>query len=242
MNQPELGKIVFELRQKKSLTQGELAQKCKLSLRTVQRIEAGKTTARSFTVKQLLNELDFDSVFSTQNISNINDYIIVKKAMNRIEIPLSKNKIMLGLIGALVFQVLGVLFCIKPSMIVSPIIWSLTLIQTIGIIEFALFTVLFIYWLIKLFDKKPGLIIDDNGITDNTNALSIGLIEWTDIIDIKTYQIMSNKCLLIITAHPEKYLNMAKGKKQKMMELNMKFCGTPIAITSASLKYNFFAV
>ena len=59
MKQPELGKKIMELRLARGLTQGELAQKCNLSLRTIQRIEAAEVTPRSYTVKLIFQCLDY---------------------------------------------------------------------------------------------------------------------------------------------------------------------------------------
>ncbi len=50
MKQPELGKKISELRKAKGMTQEELVEKCNLNVRTVQRIEAGEVTPRSFTI------------------------------------------------------------------------------------------------------------------------------------------------------------------------------------------------
>ena len=60
MNQTELGKKILELRQTKGLTQGELAENCKLSLRTIQRIESAEVIPRSHTIKVILSSLDYD--------------------------------------------------------------------------------------------------------------------------------------------------------------------------------------
>jgi transcriptional regulator with XRE-family HTH domain len=60
MKQPELGKKISELRKEKGLTQEELVDKCNISVRTLQRIEAGEVTPRSFTVKTILAALDYD--------------------------------------------------------------------------------------------------------------------------------------------------------------------------------------
>ncbi len=95
------------------------------------------------------------------------------------------------------------------------------------------------YGIKKLFDKRIGLIVDRDGITDNTNAASVGLINWTDITGIKTEQIMSTKFLLIYTSNPDKYLERVKGLKRKLMQGNMKMYGTPLSIPSNTLKYNF---
>lgn len=79
MNQPELGKKILELRQSKGLTQGELAENCNLSLRTVQRIESAEVTPRSHTIKVILSSLDYDLNNSSLNLSNDlpgKDYLI----------------------------------------------------------------------------------------------------------------------------------------------------------------------
>ena len=61
MKQPELGKKIFELRQNKGLTQSELAEKCNLSLRTVQRIESTEVMPRNYTIKLIFSNLDYES-------------------------------------------------------------------------------------------------------------------------------------------------------------------------------------
>ena len=60
MQQPELGKKIAELRQEKNLTQEELVEACHVSVRTIQRIEAGEVTPRTSTIKILLSALDVD--------------------------------------------------------------------------------------------------------------------------------------------------------------------------------------
>jgi hypothetical protein len=114
------------------------------------------------------------------------------------------------------------------------------LIQIIGIVGILFFSATGIYGIRKLFDKKAGLIIDSDGITDNSNASSIGLIEWNDITEIRTKQIMSTKFLLIDIENPEKYIGKAKnGMQAKLMRTNMNMYETPLSITSNTLKYNF---
>jgi len=60
MKQPELGRKIIELRKEKGLTQEELVDKCNISVRTLQRIEAGEVTPRDYTVKTILAALDYD--------------------------------------------------------------------------------------------------------------------------------------------------------------------------------------
>src|SRR6056297_1692677 len=60
MKQPDLGKKISELRLAKGLTQGELAEKCNIGLRTIQRIESAEVTPRSYTVKVIFSSLDYE--------------------------------------------------------------------------------------------------------------------------------------------------------------------------------------
>ncbi len=73
MKQPELGRKIVELRQQKGLTQEELVEQCNISVRTIQRIEAGEVSPRIYTIKTILSALDRDlddlqqnSIFETK--------------------------------------------------------------------------------------------------------------------------------------------------------------------------------
>ena len=67
MQQPELGRRLTALRKERNLTQEELVEKSHVSVRTIQRIEAGEVLPRMATVKILLEALgeSYES-FATQ--------------------------------------------------------------------------------------------------------------------------------------------------------------------------------
>ncbi|MBN1253131.1 MAG: helix-turn-helix domain-containing protein [Bacteroidales bacterium] len=58
IQQPELGKKIADLRKERGLTQEELVEKCNLSVRTLQRIESGEVTPRTYTVKLIFEALE----------------------------------------------------------------------------------------------------------------------------------------------------------------------------------------
>lgn len=60
MDQPDLGLKIAELRQLKNLTQEQLAEKCEVSTRTIQRIESGEVDPRAYTLQRLSETLNFD--------------------------------------------------------------------------------------------------------------------------------------------------------------------------------------
>jgi hypothetical protein len=141
--------------------------------------------------------------------------------------------------GAITFVVLGFFFVARPEVFVSPFHQNITLIRFVGILSVIFFGAITVYGIIKLFDNKYGLIIQTNGIIDNTNASSVGLITWEDIISIKRQQVMSTKFLLIFLTNPDDYLNRATGLKRKLLYANMRMYGTPLSIISNSIKINF---
>jgi uncharacterized Tic20 family protein len=75
MNQPQLGLKVAELRQQKGLTQEQLAERCEVSARTIQRIESGEVDPRAYTLQCLGTALDFD--FGEENTANENFWLTV---------------------------------------------------------------------------------------------------------------------------------------------------------------------
>ncbi|MGY6521199.1 MAG: helix-turn-helix domain-containing protein [Mongoliitalea sp.] len=61
MKQPQLGQKIQEWRKAKGLTQEELVERCNINVRTIQRIEAGEVTPRSYTVKAILEALGIEN-------------------------------------------------------------------------------------------------------------------------------------------------------------------------------------
>ena len=75
MNQPNLGLKVAELRQQKGLTQEQLAERCEVSARTIQRIESGEVDPRAYTMRCLGEALEFD--FGEENAGNENLWLAI---------------------------------------------------------------------------------------------------------------------------------------------------------------------
>ena len=62
----DFGKKLIEVRNSKGLTQDEVAEKCNVTVRTIQRIESGTVKPRAFTMKIISEVLGFD-YFETSN-------------------------------------------------------------------------------------------------------------------------------------------------------------------------------
>lgn len=158
----------------------------------------------------------------------------------QMEIPLSKTKMLLTLVGAIIFVGLGFWFLINPPKISNPIFGNPTLIFIVGLASILFFGLMAVSIFRKISDKKPGLIISRQGITDNSSSVSAGLIPWTDIQEIKVSQVMSQKFLMFIVSNPQDYLDKVKNPlKRNAMKMNYKTYGSPISISSNALQTNF---
>jgi hypothetical protein len=158
----------------------------------------------------------------------------------QIEIPLSKKKMTLTLLGSIIFVGLGIWFLTNPPKINNSVFGNPTVIFIAGIASILFFGLVAATIFRKLSDKKAGLIISRQGIIDNSSGVSAGLILWTDIEEIKVSQVMSQKLLMFIVKNPQDYLNKVKNPlKRKGMEMNYRSYGSPISISANSLQTKF---
>lgn len=110
MKQPELGLKISELRKSKGLTQEELVEQCNISVRTIQRIEAGEVTPRSYTVKTILSALDYDlSNIQTENSSVTKEFkkLLLLDVDDSKEATFLTRQLSISWISGIVYFVLG---------------------------------------------------------------------------------------------------------------------------------------
>ncbi len=152
-------------------------------------------------------------------------------------IPASKGKLVKLLIFAIIFVIAGTfVLTIEPDSRRS--LMSIAFVRySVAFAAIAMGAVAILYFIIKMFDKKPGLIVDPKGITDNASGVSAGFIPWEDIRHIYATQVMSEKFVMIGVSNPEMYIKrQTKFLKRKAMSFNYKAYGSPISITSNGLK------
>ena len=149
-------------------------------------------------------------------------------------VPLSKGKIVLLLVGAVAF-VVGSIW-----------IWSIAGAQTrynplymkaAAIAGVSFFGLCAIYGCLKVFDTRPGLIIDDQGIVDNSSAVATGRVFWDEIVALKVSEIAGQRFITILVAEPQKRRGNFFGRM--LNATNTTMTGSPINISSNSLRMKF---
>ncbi len=158
----------------------------------------------------------------------------------QIEIPLSRTKMILTFLGSLLFVGLGLWLLINPPKSNHWLFESPAVIFITGIASVIFFGLVAVTIFRKFLDNKPGLIISQHGITDNSSGVSAGLISWTDIQEIRKINVMTQKFLMVIVRNPEDYLDKVSNPlKRNAMKINYKKYGSPISISSNALQTNF---
>ena len=162
--------------------------------------------------------------------------------IEKTEISISKKKIIFLLGGGVILFIGGIWFAIYPENFISNI-WQISdpnFIRFAGITGIVVFGSGIIFGITKLVDKRSGLVIDNDGITDNSNASSIGLIRWTDITGFRTKEVMSAKFILIDVKNPLDYIENSNSRfKSTLLRANMNKYGTPLSVISNTLNYDF---
>ena len=160
--------------------------------------------------------------------------------MKTVEIPIKKTKIILYIFVSIFFTVLSTLFIIYPDTFVSPFVRDPILIFIAGLVCTPICIVFTFYIVKKLFQTTMGLIINEEGIYDNSAGIPAGMIFWKDIKYIENYKISSQKIIRIIVKNPNDYIERQTSYfKRKLFAINQKHYGSPIQLSEKVLAINF---
>ncbi|MDA3613807.1 STM3941 family protein [Polluticaenibacter yanchengensis] len=163
---------------------------------------------------------------------------------NKTNIPFSKTKLTKLLFFSILFLAGGLWMIITNPQTSNPV-FNNPVIKAIAAYGATIMGLLGIYFFAgKLFNKAPGLILSEEGIYDNSGALSFGLIPWSDISQISERTIQASIAskqhfVTIALLDPDKYISAETNLlKKKILKANAKSYGTPINISTNGLKTN----
>jgi len=155
---------------------------------------------------------------------------------NAIKIPFSKSKLALMLVGSILFVALGVWFLIDAFG--SNILLGNRIIKVVvGLIGILFFSWVGFFISRKLFDNRPGLIISDQGIVDQSSGTCAGFVSWEDILEIKEVRISGQTFINIVVRDPEVYIERQESTfRRRLMRANQKRFGSTIGISANGLQ------
>lgn len=160
----------------------------------------------------------------------------------KIEIPLSRRKLVKLLCYCVIFIAAGLWLAIYQPQTSNPILNSSLLKYGIGMLGVLMGLIGVFAFLTKIFDTKAGITIDQTGVIENASSLSVGRIPWTDIIDIRETTMQGSvsakeKFIIIMVKNPDYYISKEKNAiRRKLMAMNARKSGSPLYITTNGLK------
>lgn len=115
-------------------------------------------------------------------------------------------------------------------------------VMPIGVI-FLLAFIAIVFYAHKIFTNNIVLVIDDDGITDNSKSRSADFIPWSDVTEVKKKKVAGRKFICLFVNNPGDYLkNSTSAMQQKSIEFNKTFCDTPVAISSNGLSVDYYTL
>jgi hypothetical protein len=148
--------------------------------------------------------------------------------MNKsIEVYPKTSKMILLSFVALIFVVLGILIGVNRVALEI----NLFLVVITSYIGVPFFGFCFLYIIYRIIKKRPSLIVNSEGITDNSSAISCGFIKWYDIDNLFIYDFMGQKFLGIIPKDYQAFIANITPIKRKLIQINKRMVKAPINIT-----------
>jgi hypothetical protein len=159
----------------------------------------------------------------------------MNQSNSTIEIRLSKTKTLVIILGGFAFVLLSIWTWNTADL--QTRLPPITL-KVIAVIGGAFFGLILIAGPKRLFDKRPGLIIGDEGIQDNSSITTGRFIAWKNIKGFKIIKIRSTKLILVFINNPKEIIQKENKFMQVLMRATERMYGTPISIGSGTLKIN----
>lgn len=110
-----------------------------------------------------------------------------------------------------------------------------------------LFGALTVFMASRLLGAKPGLVLDHEGIIDNSAYSSVGRIPWSEITGVqvvrpKAYRtnlsgpaIQAPAFLVLTVRDPKRFIDGSTRLKRWLLRGNLRSFGSPVAISPASV-------
>jgi hypothetical protein len=161
---------------------------------------------------------------------------IAADSSGRIEIASSRGKLFLLVIGAVLF-VAGALWLF--SIAEGQNRFAPIYVKGVSVFAMAFFGLCGIYAFVKLFDSSPGLVLDSEGLIDNSSAIAAGRVAWREIRDIQVMAVSGQRFLAFVVDDPGKYLSQGNVLRRCLVKWNYRLYGTPVFISANALKLRF---
>jgi hypothetical protein len=123
---------------------------------------------------------------------------------------------------------LGLLLVRLPDPVIVAVGWA----------NMAFFGVGLIYIVWRLIMPKPAVVISMQGIHDHASGVGVGLVKWSEIVEIRTMTFLNKEFLGIFVTDPEAVIQRQSFLRRKAVRSNHWLAGTPVTIPRIGLPMN----
>lgn len=101
----------------------------------------------------------------------------------------------------------------------------------VGLVCVLFFGSCLIYLLYRLLNKKPSVVLDDQGMMDDSSYIGGGRLRWDQIEEIMMYDFMGQRFIGLKLADTQAFLTQQSGLKKMLMKLNRGMVKAPVNIS-----------
>ena len=157
---------------------------------------------------------------------------------DRIIINFSRRRIARSLFGMFVLALSGAFVAIAPwatDVQMAPASYG-WLFQIAGLVVAVVAMITMVTGLSGIWQPRPGLVIDGDGVYNMTGGVDHDLIPWADITDLGQFRQNRKHLIMLYTDKPEQYIDRQKTRHDRQAAEAMRIMtGTPLAIDPAGL-------
>jgi hypothetical protein len=157
-----------------------------------------------------------------------------------IEIARNKRNLAYYLAAGLIVLVFGLFIVLDPGLFKPRQLPSTFIIVAVGAAIMVAAGIYCYIMAVRISSVFPGMIVSDKDIYDHTGSPGDGLINWSDITEIRESNIRGKRYLTIVVNNPRTYIERQKNpvKRQYLGRLLENY-GSPLQIAASDLDFDF---
>ncbi|MCE5171065.1 hypothetical protein LQV63_17325 [Paenibacillus profundus] len=136
-----------------------------------------------------------------------------------------KRKLILTLLGSLVFVVIGIVLMLDSEGVSI----------VVGGICSLFFAVTLAYSLFRLMVPKPALVVSNEGFIDNASLSAAGVVTWDEVKDIFIYEFMGQHFIGIQVVNPDRLMARIPSWKQSIAKANKHLVKAQVNIPKVAI-------
>jgi len=153
-----------------------------------------------------------------------------------ITIRFKKAKIVRLMLMGLVMTAASIAICFMPE---GATPYPSGLLRVLGIFGVVFFGLGSLVYVAQFFGRRPALVVDREGIIDNTTYPGVGRVLWADVKGLRVGYVRKVPFLIVDVHDPEKFLPRGNMFQRFLRASSARMVGSPISLAATSLDADF---